>query len=412
MRQRISKSAVDKLQPGQIIADGNPIGFVARRLPSGAVTYGFRYRDKHGRQRWIGLGVHGAITPDQARRRALKIAGEVRDGADPVAEGRSAIALAAKRRQTVGYTVNGLLDNFVARHVRPNLRSADEVERAFRIYVRPRIGTRSIYDLRRREIVELLDSIEDNNGPVMADRVLAHLRKAFNWQAARDDQFTPPVVRGMARTKSADRARNRVLSDEEIRDLWKALDAAKVPQPFPALVRMLLLTCQRREEVASMVWEEIEDGVWQIPSTRFKTGLPNTVPLSQAARRLIGDSKGKGFVFTTDGDHPFSGFSKAKAALDAKTDELRKQDGRNPMPHWVFHDLRRTGRSLMSRAGVLSDIAERVLGHAIPGVRGVYDRHSYSAEKREALEKLAALVGLILNPNDAVVPFPTQARRG
>jgi integrase len=175
---------------------------------------------------------------------------------------------------------------------------------------------------------------------------------------------------------------------------------------------MLLLTCQRREEVASMVWEEIEDGVWQIPSTRFKTGLPNTVPLSQAARRLIGDSKGKGFVFTTDGDHPFSGFSKAKAALDAKTDELRKQDGRNPMPHWVFHDLRRTGRSLMSRAGVLSDIAERVLGHAIPGVRGVYDRHSYSAEKREALEKLAALVGLILNPNDAVVPFPTQARRG
>ena len=297
-------------------------------------------------------------------------------------------------------------------HVRPNLRSADEVERAFRIYVRPRIGTRSIYDLRRREIVELLDSIEDNNGPVMADRVLAHLRKAFNWQAARDDQFTPPVVRGMARTKSADRARNRVLSDEEIRDLWKALDAAKVPQPFPALVRMLLLTCQRREEVASMAWEEIEDGVWQIPSTRFKTGLPNTVPLSQAARRLIGDSKGKGFVFTTDGDHPFSGFSKAKAALDAKIAELREQDDRNPMPHWVFHDLRRTGRSLMSRAGVLSDIAERVLGHAIPGVRGVYDRHSYSAEKREALEKLAALVGLILNPNDAVVPFPTQARRG
>ena len=220
--------------------------------------------------------------------------------------------------------------------------------------------------------------------------MLAHLRKAFNWHAARDDEFVPPVVRGMARTNGTERARKRVLRMRNF--VIGKHDAAKVPRPFPALVRMLLLTCQRREEVASMAWEEIEDGVWQIPSARYKTGLPNTVPLSQAARRLIGDSKGKGFVFTTDGDHPFSGFSKAKAALDTEIAEPRKRDGRSAMPHWVLHDLRRTARSLLSRARVPSDHAERVLGHVIPGVRGVYDRHEYAAEKREALERLAALL--------------------
>jgi Arm DNA-binding domain len=174
--QKISKSAINALRPGEIIADSNPIGFVARRLPSGSVTYGFRYRQKGtGKPRWVGLGLHGQITPDQARKKALKLAGEVKDGGDPVGEGRSAAAQAAKKRQSAGYTVDDLLDDFVARYVRPNLRSAGEIERAFRVYVRPRVGHRSIYDLRRLDVVEMLDKIEDENGPVMADRVLAHL---------------------------------------------------------------------------------------------------------------------------------------------------------------------------------------------------------------------------------------------
>jgi integrase len=406
VQQRINKTAVDRLQPGQSIADSNPVGFIARRLPSGAVTYGYRYRDRrNGQQRWIGLGIHGDVTADQARKKALRFAGEVRDGSDPVAEGRSAGAIAAKRRSVVN-TVNGLLDAFVSRHVRPNLRSAHEYERSFNAYVRPRIGSRSIYDLRRRDIIDLLDGIEDNNGPVMADRTLAHLRKAFNWQAARDDTFVPPVVRGMARTKNSERARTRILSDDEIRDLWAALDVVEVPPPFPALVRMLLLSAQRRQECADMTFPEIEGDTWLIPGERYKTGLPNAVPLTKAARGLLGES-GTGFVFSTDGGkRPFSGFSKAKRALDAAIADLRKQEGRKPMPAWVLHDLRRTARSLMSRAGVPPDHAERVLGHVIPGVRGVYDRHSYAAEKRDALERLAALVERILTPGEKVVSFP------
>jgi integrase len=153
--------------------------------------------------------------------------------------------------------------------------------------------------------------------------------------------------------------------------------------------------------------EEIEGDALIIPPDRHKTGKDDgehVVPLTMDVVALLGRPKKSGFVFsTTNGELAFSGFSKSKAALDKAIDELRKREKRKPMPHWTLHDLRRTARSLMSRAGVPSDIAERVLGHVIPGVRGVYDRHEYAAEKRDALERLAALVERILNPQDNVL---------
>jgi integrase len=395
------------LQPGQIIADSNPIGFVARKLPSGAITYGFRWRDKErGRQRWLGLGMHGELTPDQARRKALKVAAEVRDGGEPV----SAATTAAKRRAAAGHTLDSLLDNFVARHVRPNLRSADEIERAFRVYVRPRLGHKSIYDLRRRDIVELLDDVEDNNGPVMSDRVLAHLRKAFNWQAGRDDEFTPPVVKGMARTKPKERARKRILDDQEIRDLWAALDNldGEAPACFPAFVRALLLSGQRLRMVSLATVDEINGRDWTIPAIRNKGKVDHLVPLTDTLADLIKAERKSGYVFSSDrdGKRSFSGFSKAKAALDRKLAVIRKQHGRAAVKPWSYHDLRRSCRSLLSRAGVSADIGERLLGHVIPGVRGVYDRYEYRKEKLAALEKLDALVRRILKPSGRVVYFP------
>ena len=316
MRQKISKSAVDALKAGQIVADSNPVGFVARRLPSGAVTYGFRYRDKAtGRQRWIGLGVHGDVTPDQARKKALKVAGEVKDGSSPV----SAAAVAARRRQAAGYTVDGLLDNFLERYARPKLRSANEIERCFRVYVRPRIGSKSIYDLRRNDIVGLLDTIEDAGAPVMADRTLAHLRRALNWYATRDDQFAPPIVKGMSRARpAAERARSRILVDDEIVDLWTALDALgeEAPACFPSFVRALFLTATRRAMVSDMTFDEIEGRSWTVPGSRNKGGRPHLVPLTDTVTDLLGPKR-KGFIFSSDGGRtPFSGFSKAKAALE------------------------------------------------------------------------------------------------
>jgi integrase len=129
------------------------------------------------------------------------------------------------------------------------------VERAFNVYVRPRIGAKSIYDLQRSDIKTMLAEIAKEHGPVMADRVLAYVRKAFNWQMISDDEFKTPIVRGMARTKPKQRARRRVLNDQEIRDVWAALETADVPACYPAYVRFLLLTVTRRNEASMMTSE-------------------------------------------------------------------------------------------------------------------------------------------------------------
>ena len=166
MRAKITKRVVDALVAGGTpVSDSEIKGFVARRLPSGTVTYGYRYRDRGGRQRWLPLGLHGSITPDQAR--------DWRSNAlvkSPVAAIRPPNV---SRRAAAASTVDALLDEFLVRHVRGKLRSANEIERTFSVYVRPRLGSKSIYDLKRSDIVELLDQIEDKNGPVMADRTLA-----------------------------------------------------------------------------------------------------------------------------------------------------------------------------------------------------------------------------------------------
>jgi integrase len=146
---------------------------------------------------------------------------------------------------------------------------------------------------------------------------------------------------------------------------------------------------------------------WIIPQERYKTGLELVIPLSPAAQAVLAalPKIGKGgSVFTTDGKHPLGGFSKFKRAFDAKVlGELRKENPEAELPRWTLHDLRRTARSLMSRAGVPSDHAERCLGHVLPGIRGTYDRHEYLAEKRQAFDALASLIARIFSPADNVV---------
>ena len=187
-------------------------------------------------------------------------------------------------------TVSNVLDDYVVRYVRNKdrpLRSATHIESAFSRLVKPRIGKVGIYELRRSHIAEMLDWIEDQAGPVMADRTRAYLRKALSWYAERDDQFnlTAAFVRVEPRANPKDRARTRVLSDEEIRIIWPLLGEAGT---FGAIVKMLLLTAQRRDEVARMSRKEIgKDAIWTIPAERYKTKRPNHVPLSKAALTLI-----------------------------------------------------------------------------------------------------------------------------
>ena len=245
----------------------------------------------------------------------------------------------------------------------------------------------------------------------MADHVLAYLRRVMTWHAARSDDFRSPIVRGMARTRPSQRRRQRVLSDDEIRAVWRA--AAASPSAFGYLVQFLLLTATRRTEAAAMRRREVVGNDWIIPQERYKTGLELVIPLSPAAQTVLSavPKIGKsGFVFTTKGKRPIGGFSKFKRNIDANVlAELRKENPEAELPRWTLHDLRRTARSLMSRTGVPSDHAERCLGHVLPGIRGTYDRHEYLNEKRRAFDALATLIDRIVNSTDNVVSL-SQSR--
>jgi integrase len=312
----------------------------------------------------------------------------------------------------------GLLDLFIERYARKNLRSADMIEQQIRRLVAPRIGKIGIYELKRSQVSRMLDEIAEENGARMADLVLAYVRKGFNWYEVNghDDGFRSPVVRGMARTKPKERKRKRVLADDEIRDMWTALDAGTEPVCFAPYVKSLLLCATRRNESARMHSAEIEGDLWTIPGERYKNKLDHVIPLTEQARALIdekpaGLKKNAWFIFsTTNGAKAFGGFSKAKRELDKAIADIREREGREPMANWTLHDLRRTARSLMSRAKVPTDHAERALGHVMGGVRETYDRYEYLDEKRAAFEALASLVSRILNPTANVEEL--ASRRG
>jgi len=381
-----------------------PRGFGVRVTASGARAFILNYRLR-GREHRFTIGAWPDWTALRAVREARNLRQRVDRGEDPLKE-RAAIP-ATK-------SVSSVIDDFITRYVRNKespLRSAGQIQSAFDRLVKPRIGKIGVYELRRSHVAEMLDKVEDEAGPVQADRVRAYLRKALSWYAERDDEFNlnAAFVRVGARANSKERARTRVLSDDELRTIWPLLDQAGT---FGALLKTLLLTAQRRDEVANLVRTEIgRDGIWTIPAERYKTKRSNHVPLSNAALAVIEAQPkigGCDYVFPSRTGTPFSGFGKCKARLDQAVllhmqKHAKKGAEIEPPPNWTLHDLRRTAKTLMARAGVRPDISERVLGHVIAGVEGVYDRHSYADEKRDALEQLAALIERILNPLPANV---------
>lgn len=327
---------------------------------------------------------------DKARREARRAVGGVAGGGDPLQERRKAEARAEN-------TLQSICEEYIRREGK-RLRSTARMSADLERLVYPRLGARQIDSILRSDLVRLLDRIVDNQGPVMADRMLADVRKIMNWHAARSDDFRSPIVRGMARTKPRERQRERILDDHELRAVWKAAEAST--GAFDYLVRFILLTVTRRNEAARMADTELSGEDWIIPGARYKTKLDHVVPLSASARKVLAAIpriKGVPYIFTT-GTEPIGGFSKFKEAFD-------KECG---ITGWTLHDLRRTARSLMSRAGVPSDHAERCLGHVIGGVRGTYDRHAYHAEKKQAFEALASQIDRIINPQANVVPMRSE----
>jgi integrase len=324
----------------------------------------------------------GAIPLAEARSQAQTWLGAIRAGFDP--------AKPPALGPSGGDTFGAIAEEFLARDG-GRLRSVDWIRTTLTRLVLPDLGPRPITSIRRTDVVRLLDRIEDQSGPVMANRTLAMIRRIMNWYASRSDDFRSPIVRGMARTESA---RDRVLTDDELRAIWKATAEGV----FGAYIRFLLLTAARRNEARMMRWTELVGSDWVLPAARNKTGVELVRPLSQAALALIEAQPSAGeFVFCTARGGPLE-LIHAKAALV-------RASGTGG---WTLHDLRRTARSLMSRAGVPSDHGERCLGHVIGGIRGVYDRHSYRDEMLLAYEKLAALIGGIVEPQPNVVVMRGQ----
>jgi integrase len=353
--------------------DTQASGLAFRVSQTGHRSWTFHYTlDKRRR---LTFGNYPALSLAGARTRADEARAAVADGHDP--------------HLTATETLKDICELYLAREG-DKLRTVKWRKGVLDRHVYPTLGQRPIADIRRSEIVRLLDRIEEGSGSTMATQTLAIVRKIMNWHATRSDDFLSPVVRGMARTQRSEQARDRALSDDELKAVWATHCGV-----FSDYVRFLLLTAARRNEVAGMTWGEVDGDNWTLPASRNKTGVDLVRPLSKAAQDILASLPKAGeFVWSTnDGITPIGGFSKFKLHFD----NVSGTQG------WHIHDLRRTARSLMSRAGVPSDHAERCLGHVIGGVRGVYDRHEYHAEKQQAFEALAALIERIVTGAQAGV---------
>jgi integrase len=342
---------------------------LALRVSPTAKSWSLIYSRPGGKRARMTLGRYPLLSLATARARALEAKASIAEGRDPVV--------------TAAGTLRSVVDEYFRREG-AKLRSVAARRSVFDRLVLPTLGDRPIGDIRRSEIARLLDDIHDRNGPRAAGVTFAYISRVFGWHSSRDDDFRSPLVRGMGVRQPE--GRDRILSDDEIRAVWSAADQAGV---YGRYVQFLLLTAVRRNEAARMVRSEVRDGVWTIPAARMKGKKEHLVLLSKAALAVLAKLSGNGeFIFTMDGLRPISNLAYFKVGFDQAV----------PVPHWTLHDLRRTARSLMSRARVDKDIAERCLAHVIGGVRGVYDRHAYLEEKREAFAALAAQIERIVAP--------------
>jgi integrase len=386
---RLTVKNVETIRPGanrREIPDGHMPGLYLILQPSGARSWAVRYRFQ-GATRKHTLGSFPAINLKAARAVAGKALRTVAEGRDP---SREKILARAAKADSVGRIV----EEFLERHVRRSNRAstARETERLFRQDVLPCWRSRMVHDITRRDVLALLDRIVDGGAPIVANRVLAAIRKFFNWCVARDIIAVSPCAG--VKPPTLERARDRMLSDAELKLVWQA--AGELGFPFGPLVRLLILTGQRRDEVAGMKWDEVdfERRLWVLPRERTKAARPHEVPLSNAALDVLNvpHHAGSPFVFTTNGASAVSGYSKAKRRLDA----LLPPD----MPSWRLHDLRRTFASGAARLGVNLPVIEKILNHvsgSFAGVVGVYQLHDFAAEKRAVLEAWGSFVTALVD---------------
>lgn len=384
---RITKQVVDALQtpPKEVFVwDDQLRGFGLRSTPNGAKSYVFQYRigGREAPSRRYTIGRHGSPwTPQSARKEAERIAILVAQKVDPVQAEHD------RRRQAVDLAFEAYVETFVDLYLKKRWKQWPLGAGVLRREAVPVLKRKPLPSIKRSDLAGIWDRLQDR--PAVARLTHATLRKLFRWALSRGDLERSPLEGVEAPPPVA--ARDRVLSDDELAAVWSGAEA--IGWPFEGLLKLLVLTGQRREEVAGLSWEELDraGSTWVLPAARSKNGKPHLVPLSAPAREVLDqiangdDWPLKGLVFSTTGKTPVSGFSKMKRRLD---DHLAAALG-EPAPPWRLHDLRRTVATGFQRLGVRFEVTEAVLNHSSgsrSGIAGVYQRYDWADEKRSALD--------------------------
>lgn len=366
MKLKITKSTVNSIRETAqrttkrlYVFDTELQGFGLSVTAKGRASYFVEYRMPNKRR--LSIGPHGRLTPQEARKEAKSLLGDVAKGIDVARRPRDKITFAEA------------FEIYIKKNGRDN-KSWDETRRILIYDALPAWGQKPISDIKRTDVAQLIDVVSART-PSGARALFAQLRPMFRWCVERGHMEHNSTAD--LKAPSTSKARDRILTDEEIVQVWKAAEPSWFP--FGPIVRLLILTGQRISEVAGMSHDEIEGGTWIIPGARTKNGKQHQVDLHLLTLRILDKlPPANDLLFTTTGRTPPSGFSKAKAKLDANLPAL---------PHWRFHDLRRTCASGMAALGILPNVIERILNHqsgSNAGLVGVYQRHHYRAERRDA----------------------------
>jgi len=356
------------------VPDGKIPGFGVRVTAGGAKSFYLAYRFR-GRSRRMNLGRYPVVSLQKARNKALAALIELSEGRDP----RAGVDSGAASRIDFAGAVDHFVYSYCQRHNRPS--TAAETARLLSTYFVPDWKKRSVADITRLDVVKALEPILERGAPSAARHAFAAIRKFFNWaveQGLIEDSPSRTI-----KAPGKHQSRDRVLNEGELAAVWSA--AEDQGNTFGVIVRLLILTAQRRGEVCGMLWDEIDFGkaVWTIPAERTKNGKTHMVPLSEMAVELLKSQPrfNSRYVFPARGklDCAYSGHSKGKRAMSAAAG----------IENWTLHDLRRTTATGMAQLGVEPHVVECILNHStgtFGGVAGVYNRYRYLDQMREALE--------------------------
>ena len=385
-RIRLTKSAIDALPTSKsdvVYWDAGYPGFGVKVTPKGRKVFIVLYRTAGAgsKLRKYTIGPYGRVTLHQARVAAQRIFAAKLEGRDPAAEKREA------KRRVVADRVEDLLEIFISQRLSQN-RSGGEIARLLRREMEKAWVGRSIHEINKRDVVELVSAIELRGAPVAANKTLKSIKTFLRWCVGRAVLDQSPAENVPLPSKEI--ARDRVLDDDELAQV--ILAARKIGGPYGDIVELLALTGQRREEVARLQWAELAlaQRVWTLPKSRTKNAKAHVVHLSKQSMAVLtrADQPGS-YVFSLLGTKPFQEFSRAKRRLDQLSG----------VTAWRLHDLRRTCVSGMARLGIAPHVADKILNHqsgTISGVAAVYQRHEFLLERKEALDRWGAHVAQIV----------------